>query len=159
MKLARLLTTGQSLVRAAKEVGRYRSTREKLLPRFGHGGAAEMAGGVAAKPARFDFGWAKLRGWLTSRGTDQQFASPQTSFPTVTVAAAVARPNRRSISEVKVIRNDLVDSDVEVVLEPAALKPAQSPVEAKVATPAGKGLVWSRATARLFAASREQIRA
>ena len=155
MKLARLLTTGQSLVRAAKDVGRYRSTREQLLPRFGHAPAAEPAG----QRARFDFGWTKLRGWLTSRGTDQQFASPQTSLPKVTVPTPVAQPNRRSISEVKVLRNDLVDSDVEVVLEPAALKPAQPPVAASAATPAGKGLVWNRATARLFAASREQIRA
>jgi hypothetical protein len=154
MKLARLLTTGQSLVRAAKDVGRYRSTREQLLPRFGKAEAAQPAG----KTGRFDFGWAKLRGWLTSGGTDQKFASPQTLLPPAQTVSA-AWPNRRSITEVRVIRNDLADSDVEVVLEPAALKPAPAPAEVSAAAPAGKGLVWNRATARLFAASREQIRA
>lgn len=170
MSLVRLLTAGKSLVGLRESESRYRLSRQRLLPRFEaernpFGGRAKHAvhpepsavpettpppaqvspadsvsPHAAAPPKRlakakvgllFERWLSALRSLMLWRG--------RRAAPTGRASKRLVQPEL-SLEGVKVVRNDLTDSDIEVVA------PKVGPV-AKVSTPAaqaGKGPAGSR---------------
>ncbi len=148
MSLLRLLSTGKSLVTVRDTESRYRLTTQRLLPKFGPTknpfAATETAGppvfpmppkletgslspkATARKPARLL--WQRmsllLSEWRVKISRMLALAGPP-SEPTKLAIPRFCRSQVQgelSLDRVKVVRNDLRDTDLEVV--PAQSKPA-----------------------------------
>ena len=166
MSLLKLLSVGHSLHRVRQEhTSHYRPSGAGALPkfvaqpRFASTTSTSVTGIPVVSPAPAH------PAAISSR--------PSPSLPVVEeIASKVgikghAAPKRvtRSlgsgrVDEVRVLRNDLNESDLEVVQAPARSGPVRMPVEsagAAVSELELAGTAWSRWTARLFAAGRERV--
>lgn len=171
MSLLRLLTAGRSLVSVRDTESRYRLTTQRLLPQFGPAsnpfssrGEAQSVPAAAIHPdaetgvvlpkavakgsgrvfwlrtsARWS-GWrAKMGGLLVRpRRAVAKPAIPQFSKPPV--------QGELSLDRVKVMRNDLSETDLEVV--PA--KPKAAPASLAVESDEGAESAWGWVTPRVF---------
>ena len=178
MSLLRLLTAGKSLVGAKESMGRYHLSPQRLLPRFGAKkdpfratALPEQAQRPANVPAQAAIGCkspevlsatrtsskqAQNGGWagkclsrvgalLSRRGkTVERAAIPRFNKPLV--------QGELSLDSVKVVRNDLRDSDLEFVV--AKPVPSRGIPASQVVCAAGSGKVWNRVAGRLFGAGK-----
>ncbi len=172
MSLMRLLTAGKSLVGIRETQSRYRVTDHRLLPKFvskanpfrattmpGPAPAgSETAQPGAANPTPIGGGVEQsgaaaggARNWLarvrqlmgSQRPSRTQSAIPRFNKPMVQVEL--------SLESVKVVRNDLSDSDLEVVPSRAAQPPpSKAPPQRPEAEEAQAEPAWARVTGRLF---------
>ena len=199
MSLLKLLATGKSLVGLKQATGRYRVTRERLLPQFGsknnpfqqRDDEAQTSAGplqnvalpepstsessqpeptvapcdsgpakgsperlpVLAEPVRHKVaGWANKCVAKLATGIRVRPSKPaKSAFPAFTKALV---QGELSLERVKVVRNDLSDSDLDIVRSRAEAAPraaASSTVEQPDAEPASKA--W-RVTGRFFGAGK-----
>jgi hypothetical protein len=136
MSLLQLMSTGRSWKGFTDGEPRYEVTHQKLLPKFNSkknpfrataqpaAAPATVAQAAAAKPVSHPAGGSKLRGWLArmTAKLGSLFARP----PKPVKAAIPAFPKTSlqgelSLDHVKVMRNDLSDTDLEIVtLQPKA---------------------------------------
>jgi hypothetical protein len=180
MSLLRLLTAGKSLVGIKESAGRYRLTTPGLLPRFGAkkdpfrattmpeqvqrapGGPVEQAASLGTKTGEASAGrdsseavaehggWAgkcfsKVGAMLSRRGkSGERPAIPRFNKPLV--------QGELSLDSVRVVRNDLRDSDLEIV----AAKPVQPspPASVPAACAPRPDNAWNRVAGRLFGAGK-----
>jgi len=178
MSLLQLLTTGKSLVGSKESTGRYHLSRHRLLPRFGgkkdpfrattlpdHAqrpatAPAQVApspnGPEAPLRAKSSMEETREPGWagncLSKMGALFSRHRKKVERPAIPRFGKPLVQGELSLDAVKVVRNDLHDSDLEFV--PA--KPVQArPVPA---TPskggAGPEKVWNRVTGRFFGAGK-----
>jgi len=164
MSLLQLLTVGHSLVNYKDQLSPYRITRDIRLPKFG---PATQAGSVSAPPPDLKAGardrLTDCAGALTTPAAskpvgrwDLKPKSGPVSSPgamhCVSSAAARLRQGELALDQVKVVRNDLRESDIEVVCA-AQPNPAQTagpvPLAAEIKP---NGSRWNGAVARLFSA-------
>ncbi len=164
MSLLRLLTTGRSLVGLSDSTRRYRITHRRLLPKFGTGEnpfatqgraamaqtrEARLAGPSRAGIARYVNRWtARFDAWLSRpRSRPAKAAIPQFSRAPV--------QGELKLDQIKVVRNDLSDSDLEVVpAKPRAAAEAAAPVLTRAESLAAAGTTWGRMATRLFGAGK-----
>ena len=177
MSLGRLLATGKSLMGLSGDASRYRVNKQARLPKFispknpfASGQTAAPGSEPAAEPkpvvavARADASEAgkkisrapraaRATAWLGEWGRKLNPMARSSPLPgPVKSAAPVALPNAQqgelSLETVRVVRNDLSDTDFEVV------QPAAKPVSPVIAMTAEKlepvGAAWSRLTTRFF---------
>jgi hypothetical protein len=175
MSLLRLLTAGRSLVNIGDTETRYRLTSQRLLPQFGSGknpfsgreaatampaSAAEPSPEPTAVPAngespsRAKALWlraaARMSGWTEK--LSGRFARPNVK-PTKPAVPQFSKPavqGELSLDQVRVIRNDLSDADLEIVT--ARKKAAPAAVAGEPAR-GGEGTL-GRVTARLLGAGK-----
>ncbi len=141
MSLLRLLTSGKSLVGISDATTRYRMSNPKVLPKFesannpfrSKGGpqpvqstaSPQKESGRSGIAGRVNRWTAQVDAWLSRVRTKRPRAAiPQFSKPPV--------QGELSLDQIKVVRNDLSDSDLEVV-------PAKSPTIAAPSTPVSTG--------------------
>ena len=132
MSLARLLTAGKALTNLRDAPTPYRVRHDALLPKFGTGGnpfasAAETAGTAAlpepvvvptkgASVGRSIWPW-KWRGAKKEAATGVRQAPPTRLGPAPDVRPPLQ--GELSLANVKVVRNDLHESDVDLVFRPS----------------------------------------
>jgi hypothetical protein len=164
MSLLQLLTVGQSLVNYKDQLSPYRITRDIRLPKFG---PATQSGPASAPPPGLKAG---VRDRLTAcaetpatpaaskplgrwdlKPKSGRISSPE-AMPCVNSAAARLRQGELALDQVKVVRNDLRESDIVVVrAEPPDSAQTAGPVPLAVEIKAN-GSRWNGAVARLFSA-------
>lgn len=182
MSLMQLLTTGRSLVGQDNSSHRYQMTNHKLLPKFGSkrnpfvagmsgaGGSGTVPVPTPAKPKKekalppsiFSKGamsrpWtARLASWLGGlKGRLRR--SPEGTRRIQPTPGAATRPTAVVQGElllegIKVVRNDLSETDLEIVTaKPAAPAnaAAANPMAAAPVAPAGAEGAWDRIRSRL----------
>jgi hypothetical protein len=130
MSLLQLMSTGRSWVRITDGEPRYQVTRQKLLPRFNSkknpfrataqpaAAPATVAQPIAAKPVSHPAGGSKIRGWLArmTAKLGSLFARPPKPVKAAIPAfSKTSLQGELSLDHVKVMRNDLSDTDLEIV--------------------------------------------
>jgi hypothetical protein len=169
MSLVRLLSAGKSLI-GFNESGRYRVTRQRLLPQFGSVSnpfRSSAEGGIPTPTAP-----APPAAAVAPTGTAETKSQPRRGLgawvghllarlerPQIRTAPAIAgsRPavqGELSLDTVRVLRNDLSEADLEVVparrptlrTKPVRVPKAEAEDEAES--------VWQRGGARLFGMAR-----
>lgn len=175
MSLLRLLTAGRSLESVRDTGSRYRLTTQRLLPQFaparnpfaGKPAEAEPPPAPAVSP---ETGAARVSSASGARGADgarERKAARWWNGSKRIVSGLMARPRRvfakparsprgeppvqgeLSLDRVKVVRNDLSETDVEVT----TVKPKAPPVPLTLAAAGGVKSGWS-AAARFFHAGK-----
>jgi hypothetical protein len=195
MSLLRLLTSGKSLDGSKDSASRYQVTRQRLLPKFGlkardganaggGAGAPGVAGRDAGEPrvagtdagapgamARAGAGADKVEDKVQDKGARRNLLGwwqPKAARPAIPNFHKPMVQGELSLDSVKVVRNDLRDSDLEILAggrvqanpTPAtrqsagtAAAEAGKSVPALPGTRVGRSLgesAWSRVTERLF---------
>ncbi|MSU58088.1 MAG: hypothetical protein EXS35_07900 [Pedosphaera sp.] len=171
MSFARLLASGKSLVGLRDSSHRYRVNKQVRLPKFGSpGNPFEAAGEVAgrnpkaspvtsqprATAARLDvgavgkkdFGFAvaaRAASWLGEWGQKLNPLARRSQPRSSVGGARTPLQTELSLDRVKVVRNDLSDTDFEVR---AAAKPKAASAVAETLEPVGAA--WNRLTTRFF---------
>ena len=164
MSLLQLLTVGHSLVNYKDQLSPYRITRDIRLPKFG---PATQASPVSAPPPDLKAGaWDRLTACAGTPTTlaaskpvgrwDLKPKSGPVSSPGARHCASSAadrlRQGELALDHVKVVRNDLRESDI-VVVRAEQPNPAQTagpvPLAAEIKS---NGSRWNGAVARLFSA-------
>lgn len=154
MSLIRLLAVGRSIIGLKREPARYTMVDQNLLPKFE---SVKGPPGTVASPP--------ISGTGTGAGLNTR-RRPLFSSPFISKnGAKSSRPlvqTELALGEVKVMRNDLSDADVDVqwVPERAGVDVEQAPeprtrtVEKPLLVPvsSGRSRGWSEMTARLFEA-------
>lgn len=188
MSLLRLLTAGKSLIGLKESQGRYAVKQHGMLPRFGAKDSDSPKPNKAGDPTAADT-WAASPAKATSAaaavppGACQPAAPSRESKGLLLLGwwkpklkgPAIPRFHRPmvqgelSLDSVKVVRNDLRDSDLEVTTRvtksvgPERARPAQEVPETETSVPAlpgsGSGAPaaagsWVRMTERLFGAGK-----
>ena len=170
MSIGRLLLAGKSLVGGQNGSSRYRLDKRARLPKFGSpknpfvkekrtpprpDAVQQTAAGVrpatqAAAPAvnevkpvttQLRQAVLRLREWCADMNPIPRLAKPVRSAPSPRYATSPVQ-SELSLDEVKVVRNDLSDADLEIV-------PAK-PVRRAEAEPMPEENAWSRLTTRIF---------
>ncbi len=145
MSLLRLLTAGKSLVGMEDPAPRYRVTRQRLLPKFGSRKnpfrGASQPGPVQPAPAP-----ARARGWRRILlGIDERAErlaesagrwkvkldsmlptwGKKAARPAIARFAKLPVQEELSLERIRVVRNDLSDADLEIVVagQPSGAKP------------------------------------
>ncbi len=173
MSLMRLLTAGKSLVGIKDTQSRYRIMDERLLPKFASKAnpfrgttkpgpalvSAQIAGSTPEQQPRpvspsgqgVSVNRPERSRWLAGlRRLLRRGEAPGAKSAIPRFNEPMVQPEL-SLDAVKVVRNDLSDSDLEIV--PATAQPAAAPSEPARAEPAlesAAGPVWTRVTGRLF---------
>ena len=121
----KLFAVGKSIAGLSGDASRYRMTKNSVLPRFGNLGSDD-----SRTVGRFRRWWRAFLGWRPWRKSDPAAAAAMSN----TVSNRKAGP---SLNDVKVVRNDLSNSGMEVLAlrRPATAK--AGPVE--VRTTASRG--------------------
>ena len=137
MSLLRLLTAGRSLVNVRDTGSRYRLTTQRLLPQFAPArnpfagkpaeaepppapavspetGAARVSSASGARGADSVREQKAARWWNGSKRIVSGLMARRVSLRSRPVAAGAARAGRAFMDRVKVVRNDLSETDVEV---------------------------------------------
>lgn len=169
MSFVKLLAAGKSLVGLPDGESRYRADKRARLPKFGspknpfasaEKAATASAPAMSTQPTAAEKqAWraaseAKAAGWFSEWGKKLNPLShgSKPAGPARSLAPLPAKPSPQgelSLDRVKVLRNDLSDSDLEVVRPPAA-KPV-SPVMAMTAAKLEPvGAAWNRLTTKFF---------
>jgi len=176
----RLLAAGRSVMGIKKKPGPYRMNQEHLLPRFA---PVPKAAGSAAEPQESLETVAPASDLTESSGGSEPGASatPRPTQPEVRGGflprwakrlAGLGRREKKeakaplgarlvqaelTLAAVKVVRNDLTDSDFELV--PAArAQAAVRPTQAKTtAASQPMGIIWNRLSARLLRQATEDF--
>ena len=169
MSLGRLLATGKSLVGLRGGESRYRTDKNARLPKFASPKNPFAPAEVAVEPPvpaptkpvvaetkvlRAPVSAAKATGWLSEWGRKLNPLSrgPKPARLVKSLAPLSAPPPQQgelSLDAVKVMRNDLSDTDFEVV-RPRATR-LVSPVMAMAAEKLEPvGAAWNRITTRFF---------
>jgi hypothetical protein len=179
MSLLRLLTAGKSLVNIQDAEPRYRTTTQRLLPKFGSA-KNPFQGRKAATPAPAPVDQPSPDPVAAPVAEPTQSAAPSPGRGLWLKAAArmsawagklterFMRPNPKpakaaiphfskppvqaelSLDRIRVVRNDLSDADLDVVPARPKAAPAAVPVEPERAVPSPMG----RVRARLFGAGK-----
>lgn len=175
MTLMRFLAVGKSLGGVTTEPSRYRMNAQGMLPKFGREGTRPAPAPVTAAPAvtpppaesttksfsgttmskhsiavqsesqrsggaKFWGPWTRLRNKFTSKRSAARVAGPP-------VQAELA------LDMVRPVRNDLSDSDLEIVTQAKRKMPPAQPMLATTAMKQrdpGGGVLWGRVRTRLF---------
>ena len=156
MILLRLLTTGKSLVGLHESRNRYR-VMHRGLPTFvakqnpfrDHSAASEPARGAAVAESVREEKRPWYRRLIAGLGVQRETAvsgqqSPRPVAPTGTPAQC-----ELSLDQVKVVRNDLSDSDIEVVARRRKQEELKSAPSAN-----GSESAWERVSFRIFGAGK-----
>ena len=174
MRLMRFLAVGKSLGGVTTEPSRYRMNAQGLLPKFGREGTRPAPAPVPAAPAvttppaatKSFSGTTMSKHSIAVQSESQRsggakFFGPWTRlknrFTSKKGAARVAGPPVQAelaLDMVRPVRNDLSDSDLEIV--PAFRPKAHAPVQSILPEPTvkqsdpGTNLLWGRVRSRLF---------
>ena len=156
MSLVRLLSVGQSLQSFARGSVGFRSPRSAALPKFGGQPKFASSVGVNASPFKFQSPTVPI---VSPPPLVPPLLAQRTPVGNPPGALKVGKP---SLDAVKVMRNELEDSDLEVVRSQPAPKAVVRPeVERSEPGPSAvqiAGTVWNRLTGRLFEAGRVKLR-
>jgi len=187
MSLLQLLTTGKALEGVHDSSHRYQMTNQRLLPRFGSrrnpfaaskaaaSGATEPARApeippVVKPPAKSVFSGGAVRqpevGWLARWVTyakskiQDRFRKPGNApaRPVAPVSQPAPRQGELLLEGVKVVRNDLSETDLEVVKTAPVPAPVPAPGGVAEANSAPKSAAprraWDRMCSRLVGAGK-----
>ncbi len=179
MSLLRLLTAGKSLIGLKDSAGRYAVTRQRLLPKFNakHAAAsanAVMTGEAGAAPALTGRGAGGTRLATAKPGeANAQKSSPKLfrwwkskpALPGIPRFQKAMVQGELSLDTVKVVRNDLRDSDLELApgapargrgdgagrsAAPPQAQGSVPPLPGARPEPAGGDGTWNRMAERFF---------
>ncbi len=172
MKTIELLAVTQSVKESKDGLSPYKMSREHLLPRFE---AAAQSAPVAAPetvaPAEPELPIAPAASGVSAAVVEpekaKRFAGPATTLRQALAKKnpfATSKPERRTpvqtellLEQVKVVRNDLNDSDLELVAASIARKTEAPVAPVPDRDKTFKGTVWNRLTARLFSIGRSWL--
>lgn len=126
------------------------SDRSHTTPPASSNSTQQAPGNALSRPKPADttskglFGWTALMAWMRPK-------SLKKSIPIFTKPMV---QGEFSLEAVKVVRNDLSDSDLEIVPAKAPMPVAPPPVRPPLETAAPAGNAWNRLTERVFGAGK-----